>query len=239
MAEVRIVKRVSSLMIAVILSLPAGAAAAQDSEGEGGVYVDQAAQPAGAPPEAKVYGRNPAARSATGTVRSSGIVQVGSPEASETPVAQLSEAEFSTLLSQLTPSEREVLLETVEGRDVCSNPPDIPTVRKLCANRLETRSREFAQTPQNRLSPEERLLGQALDGTKAPTLDRVIQRLARNTGAADDADNQAIASVALGANTPPPEQPGEEPAGAGQLSAETQALIEAIVNQLAGPGGTP
>lgn len=230
-------------LLAIALAIPGAAATAQEVEAEDdSVYVDQAIQPSGSAPAASVYGRNPGTQSAprrTSSEQAGGVVQIASTAEAEAPVAQLTEAEFSTLLSQLSGSERQVLLETVEGRDVCSNPPDIPAVRQLCANRLETRSREFAQGPRNRLSPEERLLGQALDGANATTLDRAIQRLARNTGAADDADNQAVASVALGANTPPPEQPGEEPAGAGQLSAETQALIEAIVNQLGGPGGNP
>ena len=74
--------------------------------------------------------------------------------------------------------------------------------------------------------------------TACPRSRRVIERLSRVTVASSkDFNNQAIASIAL---APPPqqEQPEseEDPSGLG-LGSETDALINAIVQQLGGAGG--
>lgn len=62
----------------------------------------------------------------------------------------------------------------------------------------------------------------------------MIERLARTSAASDDFSNQAIASIALATPTAPP-QPSEDEAGATEgLGQETQALINAIINQLGG-----
>ncbi|MEL7218070.1 MAG: hypothetical protein AAGK01_06525 [Pseudomonadota bacterium] len=167
--------------------------------------------------------------------------QISSTDDSERAIAQLDLGDLEGTLAQLTDAERQVLLEAIEGADICENPPKIPAIVELCETRLETRSSEFAARETNTLSAEERLLGESLDSTRtATTLDRDVERLARNAGRGDanSLDTQAIASVALGA--PPPAVP-DQPAGTqlGDLPAETQALVNALVQQLGGAGGSP
>jgi hypothetical protein len=160
----------------------------------------------------------------------------GSPE-----LDQLSDGDAAGALAQLTEAERQVLLEAVEGTDICDRETDIEALRELCESRIETRSAEFARGPANTLSAEERLLGEGLDADRVSTLETAIRRLANNTATADDFSNQAIASVALRPALAAPQPTGtEDPAeGAGELSPETQSLIEAIVNQFGGNTGGP
>ncbi len=167
--------------------------------------------------------------------------QISSTEDSERSIAQLSLGDLEGTLAQLSDAEKQVLLEAIQGTDICDNPPDIPAVIELCQTRIENRSTEFAARETNTLSAEERLLGESLDSTRtASTLDRDVERLARNAGRGDanSLDTQAIASVALG--TPQPAVP-DQPAGTqlGDLPAETQALVNALVQQLGGAGGSP
>ena len=167
--------------------------------------------------------------------------QISSTADSERAIAQLSLGDLEGTLAQLSEAERQVLLEAIQGTDICDNPPDIGAVIELCQTRIETRSGEFAAREGNTLSAEERLLGESLDNTRtASTLDRDVERLARNAGRGDanSLDTQAIASVALG--TPPPALP-DQPSGAqiGDLPAETQALVNALVQQLGAASGGP
>lgn len=167
--------------------------------------------------------------------------QISSVADSERSIAQLNVGDLEGTLSQLTIAERQVLLDAIQGTDICDNPPEIAAVIELCQTRIETRSSEFATREANSLSAEERLLGENLDRTRtASTLDRDVERLARNAGRGDvnSLDTQAIASVALG--TPQPALP--EQSGGTQLSdlpADTQALINALVQQLGGATGGP
>ncbi len=153
-------------------------------------------------------------------------------------VTQLSKAELEATLAQLSPSERRVLQEAIEGSDICDNPPEVAAIRALCRNRIETRSSEFAQAEKPALSAEERLLRGGVDEAGTPNVERVIERLSRVSNAAsDDRDNQAIASIAL---APPPAPPSEDETDAlGNLPAGTEAVINAIINQLGGSGGGP
>ena len=159
----------------------------------------------------------------------------GRPEADA--VAQLSEKDGGDPLAQLTDAERQVILRAVEGTDICDRETAIPAIVELCRRKLENRSEEFATLEQNTLSPEERLLGEGLDGDRIATLERAIERLARNGADADRIENQVIASVALGATTLLPETPPQEAPPESELSLETQALINAIVEQFSGGGG--
>jgi len=167
--------------------------------------------------------------------------QISSTDDSERAIAQLDLGDLEGTLAQLSEAERQVLLEAIQGTDICDNPPDIAAVIELCQTRIETRSSEFAARETNSLSAEERLLGESLDNTRtASTLDRDVERLARNAGRGDanSLDTQAIASVALG--TPQPALP-DQPSGTqiGDLPAETQALVNALVQQLGGGTGGP
>ena len=126
-----------------------------------------------------------------------------------------------------------MLLEAVEGTDICERATNIAAIQALCDGRIETRSAEFSG-PTRELTPEERLLGEGLGGERVATLESAITRLAENTGDSNDFSNQVIASVALGnplADSGP--VPSEEGA-VGELSADTQALVNAIVTQLGG-----
>lgn len=154
-------------------------------------------------------------------------------------MAQLSKAELEATLAQLSPTERRVLLEAIQGSDICDNPPDVPAIRMLCRNRIETRSTEFADRGEQTMSAEERLLRGGVDEGGTPNVERVIERLSRvNNAAPDDLDNQAIASIAL---APPGSPPSTENDGdaLGNLPAGTEAVINAIINQLGGNGGGP
>lgn len=151
-------------------------------------------------------------------------------------VTQLSKSELEATLAQLSAAERRVLLQAIVGTDICDNPPQVAAIITLCQSRLETRSGEFAAMEQGAQSAEEQLLRGEFDNSALPSVSQVIERLARSSGrgsaASDDFNNQAIASIAL---APPPEQPGDgELDGAQGLSEPTQALINAIVNQLGG-----
>lgn len=151
-------------------------------------------------------------------------------------MVQLSRADLDATLAQLSAGERRVLLQAIEGTDICDNPPDVPAVIALCQTRLETRSQDFAARSEAPLSAEERLLRGDFDNVGLPSVSQVIERLARVTAAADDFSNQAIASIALTqpATALPGEEQGSEALG---LSSETQSLINAIVNQLGGGAG--
>lgn len=152
---------------------------------------------------------------------------------------QLSRAELDATLAQLTPAERRVLLQAIEGTDICENPPAVAAIVALCQTRIETRSGEFAATPEKPLTAEERLMRGDVENNGLPSVEAVISRLSRVTVASsDDFSNQAIASVAL-APPPAPDQPGDEDGEAGLglgLGSETEALINAIVQQLGGGG---
>lgn len=159
-----------------------------------------------------------------------------------TDTTQVSTNDGSEALAQLSASEREVLLEAVEGSDICERDDNPAVIRKLCEDRIETRSAEFAARPVNTLSAEERLLGEGLDGDRVNSLERAVDRLGRrNTGDTRDPDNQAIASMALEQrDTPLADSSAEaaDAAGAGELSPETQALVDAIVEQFGGGSGS-
>lgn len=155
-------------------------------------------------------------------------------------MAQLSRADLDATLAQLSAVERRVLLQAIEGTDICDNPPNVPAVITLCKSRLETRSLEFAAAPEPAFSAEEQLLRGNFESAGLPSVGQVIERLSRTSAATDDFSNQAIASIALTQPaTAPPGQGEEQGSDALGLSSETQSLINAIVNQLGGAGGSP
>lgn len=157
--------------------------------------------------------------------------QVSSAPDTERQVAQLSDGESARALAQLTEAERQVLLEAVDGTDICERSDNIPAIQALCDSRLETRSADFRQASTG--SAEDNLLGGGLDSDRVATLESAIARLAQNTGEPDNFDNQVIASVALGNQSVESAQPadGDDLSG---LSSETQSVVNAIVQQLGG-----
>lgn len=167
--------------------------------------------------------------------------QITNRDQSGQQMPQLSRADLDATLAQLSATERRVLLQAIEGTDICDNPPAVPAVVALCQTRLETRSQEFAVRSEPSMSAEERLLRGNFDNAGLPSIGQVIERLARASAAANDFSNQAIASIALGQHGTLPPGSGEEQTDETLgLSSETQALINAIVNQLGGgAGGSP
>ncbi|NCP12795.1 MAG: hypothetical protein GW858_01355 [Sphingomonadales bacterium] len=150
-------------------------------------------------------------------------------------ISQLSRADLASTLAQLTLAERRVLLQAIEGSDICDTPPDIPAILALCRGRIETRAAEFASPVAPVLSAEDSLLRGDLESTTLPSIAQVIDRLARGSASSEDFSNQAIASIALGAT--PAVREGlreEEQANPASLGEETQALINALINQLGG-----
>jgi hypothetical protein len=242
-------------LLALALTMPAGAQdhqeetpsskteamqiRAEDAQAElgskrGGAFLDDGSAPRPAADPLQVQSNQ---ISRPGTARQSAS-QITGPGESGPRMAQLSKAELDATLAQLTPAERSVLLQAIVGTDICDNPPNVPAVIALCQTRIETRSSEFATAPEVPLSAEERLLRVDSETAGFPSLEAVIVRLSRvNSASSNDFSNQAIASVAL-AQPPAPEQPdkGEDPTGLG-LGAQTDAVINAIVEQLGGQGG--
>ncbi len=164
-------------------------------------------------------------------------VQITSRTQGSPGIAQLSKADLNATLAQLSAAERRVLLQTIEGTDVCDNPPQVPAVIALCRDRIETRSQDFATQIQRPLSAEEQLLRGGLDMAVQPSFSQVIDRLARTNAATDDFSNQAIASIALAPPLAPSQPGGDQPDETEGLGEQTQALINAIINQLG--GGAP
>lgn len=128
-----------------------------------------------------------------------------------------------------------MLLQAIEGSDICEDPPAIAAIVTLCQNRIETRSQEFARASERPVSAEERLLRGDFENTALPTVNQVIERLARSGASSGDFSNQAIASIVLGGPASPPARPNDEALPDTQaFGEETQALINALINQLGG-----
>lgn len=198
----------------------------------GKAYLDSARSPAPTPPRPTLM-QTPSDQ----LLRANGSApanQITNRTESGSGMAQLSKTELDATLAQLSAAERRVLLQAVEGTDICDNPPQIPAVITLCQNRLETRSEDFTATVVPTMSAEEQLLRGNVETAGLPSVGQVIDRLARTSAASDDFSNQAIASIALAAPPAPP-GPGETDQGETDgLGEQTQALINAIINQLGG-----
>ncbi len=204
------------------------------STGPGRAYLDTAARPIATPPPRASLTQAGGDQISRGA-RNAPASQISARGQGGPGMAQLSKADLEATLAQLTPAERRVLLQTIEGTDICDNPPAIAAIVTLCQTRLETRSAEFAGETDRPLSAEDRLLRGDLESSVLPSFDQVIERLARGGAASGDFSNQAIASIALGTNAPTASRPREEEqADPSSLGEETQALINALINQLGG-----
>lgn len=161
--------------------------------------------------------------------------QVSSSGDTGNDVSQLSDRSADPALAQLSPAERQVLLEAVDGTDICERGSDIPALKALCDARIETRSEEFAQNRGG--SAEDNLLGGGLDAGRVATLQTAIARLAGADANPGNFDNQVVASVALNNQALNDAQAtaaeGDPTSG---LSPETQGVVNAIVQQLGGGG---
>ena len=205
------------------------------STGPGRAYLDETGRPAAAPPETRASLVQTAGGQISRGDSSAPANQISAPGQGGPGMAQLSKADLDATLAQLSAAERRVLLQAIEGSDICNDPPQVPAILTLCQNRLENRSGEFASIAAEPRSAEDQLLRGDLDTTSLPSVAQVIERLARGGASSGDFSNQAIASIALGTSPvsqpPPREQKPEDNASLGE---ETQALINALINQLGG-----
>jgi len=131
------------------------------------------------------------------------------------------------------PSEgRTAAVSRVEGEDRCDPAEGRQRASSACARVIETRSAEFVRT-ESVLSPEQRLLIEQRNQTMMGDQGAARRLAGRAGGNPDDLEDQSIASVALGPGAPAARsQEGEQPA---ELSAETRAMVEAIVTRLVSP----
>jgi hypothetical protein len=202
--------------------------------GPGRAYLDSSGRPAPAsrPSATMVQTSGDAASRAQGRAPASQISTRGQ---GGLGVVQLSKADLDATLAQLTPAERRVLLQAIEGTDICNDPPDVAAILALCQTRIETRAAEFAALAERQPSAEDRLLRGDLETAALPSVGQVIERLARGGASSGDFSNQAIASIALGTSAPTPARPrDEEQADTASFGEEAQALINALINQLGG-----
>lgn len=201
--------------------------------GPGRAYLDQSGTPA--PPRQSLFTES--AERLSPAESTAPARQISALADSGPAMAQLSRADLDATLAQLSAGERRVLLQAIEGSDICNDPPRIAAIIALCQTRIETRSGDFTAAPEVPLSAEDRLLRGDLESSSLPTLAAVIDRLARGGASVGDPSNQAIAAIALGTGLQPPERkPEEDPESKAGLGEEAQALINALVNQLGGGG---
>lgn len=127
------------------------------------------------------------------------------------------------------PSEgRTAAVARVFGDDRCNHPQTDPAVVAACARAIENRAAEFSRTEAPELSAEQRLLvDQRL--RQVPMNARNAARRLAEDGAPDTLEGQSVASIAL---QPPPGDPRVPAAGEPALSAETQAVIGALVGAI-------
>jgi hypothetical protein len=123
-------------------------------------------------------------------------------------------------------------IERVAGADRCNQPQADPAVVRACARAIETRAAEFARPAPPPLSPEQRLLVDQRLQEGRSTAKTAVRRLA-DEGEANTVESQAVASVALG-NDPRGLTAGRRVEEGTAVSAETKAVIEALVASLVG-----
>ncbi|MBK9003153.1 MAG: hypothetical protein IPM67_07040 [Sphingomonadales bacterium] len=124
----------------------------------------------------------------------------------------------------------------LEGTDRCSAELLSSQDREYCQRIIENRSAEYTGPREIELSPEQELLAKRNPKLIDGGTDAAIKRLTTNRNSSDDADSQAIASTVLAGQGEATPTAGAQPAE-NNLSAETQALIDAIVKNVSGNPG--
>lgn len=202
----------------------------------GRAYLDEAGRPAQpAPPRDRLTGT--AADQISHADSAAPAAQISTSAQGGPEMGQLSQADLDATLAQLSPAERRVLLQAIEGSDICDKPPRLPAIIALCQTRIETRAQEFAVLPERELSAEDSLLRGDLESTTLLNIAQVIERLARGGASTGDLSNQAIAAIALGTTAPATDKPrDEDKPGASSMSEEAQSLINALITNLGGNG---
>ena len=138
-------------------------------------------------------------------------------------------------LEQLTRPDTSVEFARVEGMDRCSAELLSAKDADYCARRLEARSGEFATQSEAPLTAEQVLVGERFASMAGAGVADASRTAARREISPEDRDLQALASITLVPSPAGTATPADEEEG--KLPAETEALIEAIVNQLSQQGG--
>lgn len=136
-------------------------------------------------------------------------------------------------IAQLSENDRQIVLDTFEGTDICDRDERSPDVTQLCNQRIENRSEEFATSNRRILSADERLLSESIGGNGVNSLEQAIEQLGRNASDVNSPANQAIAAIVLGTGQeePTPDE-GAETAQDGQgFPLDAGALIDGTVQQ--------
>lgn len=124
----------------------------------------------------------------------------------------------------------------IEGTDRCSAELLSARDRDYCQRVIENRAAEYSGPQEIPLTPEQKLLAERNFKLIDHGAEGAIRRLANGKNSAEDSDNQAIASVVLGSQEAST-QPAQDQPAESNLSAETQALLEAIIKNVSGNPG--
>jgi hypothetical protein len=149
-------------------------------------------------------------------------------------VVQLGRADRNTQSSPDLSSRSqgfETRVVKLEGTDRCS--AELPSARdrEFCQRVIENRSAEYASRREPGLTPEQALLAQRNLNLIDGGTDAAIKRLANGRNSGDDNDDQSVASVVLNGSDAADSSGQELPADS-KLSAQTQALVDAIVRNV-------
>jgi hypothetical protein len=163
------------------------------------------------------------------------VEQLSKPgDASSTQAIGLSDAGTDKEMPQLSRPDTTVEFARVEGMDRCSAELLSAEDAEFCARRIEARSSDYTTRSEAPLTAEQVLVGEKYASAGGVSAVGASREAARRDVSAEDKDLQALASITL---VPAPQAPAGEEEKDGGLPSETEALIEAIVNQLAQPGG--
>lgn len=181
-----------------------------------------------------------------------GTAQLSRTSAGPRDQAQLTAEKSGKAVDQLGPRDRstqsaenlsvreqgfDTRVVKLEGTDRCSAELLSSRDREYCQRVIENRSAEYTGPKELALSPEQELLAKRnlklIDGGT----EGAIKRLVDNRDSDNDADSQAIASTVL-TNQDQAIQASRDLPAENNISAETQALIDAIVRNIVGNPGS-
>ncbi len=175
-------------------------------------------------------------------------IQVNKGEKTPPPLPQLTLSKSDGKVDQLGKRDRntqsapdvadrrqgyETRIIKLEGTDKCSADLLSERDRAFCQKIMETRPGDYAGPTAPSLSSDQELLSQRNSRSLEGRTNAAIGRLATGQASSNDSEEQAIASVVLSGQGAPT-QPTNEPAVEAGLSAETQALVDAIVRNVGG-----
>lgn len=216
--------------LAVLYAIPA---AAQDNRGE----VEQIGERTRAEPPSQIGARSKELAAPQPSERTSDAPgpQLSSPGDGEVRGTQLTgerrQTRPGTQLSRPAQS-RQAIASRIGGQDKCDEEARRATAE--CARVIERRAAEFQPPEETPLSPEQRLLVDQRLRAGPDTAQTASRRLGVSGMPAESIEEQGVAALALGGGARAPTR-DEEPAESEEtLSAEAQALINAIVQRATG-----